>query len=132
MNRAGLIIALGLARVIGFVFGIHPEYDLRLAALFYDPALKTFPLKSDALASFARKAAMWVAWAFALPAIVALVVKMFRPDRPLLVRGRTVAFLLLTLLLSAGVLTNFTYKSFWGRPRPVTVTEINGPLPFVA
>ena len=65
MNRAGLIIALGLALVIGVVFGIHPEYDLRLAALFYDSATKTFPLKSDALASFARNAAMWVAWGFA-------------------------------------------------------------------
>ena len=111
MNRTGLVIALGLALVIGIVFGIHPEYDLRLAALFYDPAAKTFPLKSDALASFARNAAMWVAWAFALPAIVALVVKMFRPDRPLMMSGRTIAFLLITLTLSAGILTNLTFKS---------------------
>jgi lipid A 4'-phosphatase len=132
MNRAGLIIALGLALVIGFVFGIHPEYDLRLAALFYDPAMKTFPVKSDALASFARDAAMWVAWAFALPAIVALVVKMFRPDRPLMMSGRTVAFLLITMLLSAGILTNLTFKSHWGRPRPVMVTEFNGPWKFMA
>ncbi|MGB3866908.1 MAG: phosphatase PAP2 family protein, partial [Xanthobacteraceae bacterium] len=132
MNRTGLIIALGLAAVIGLVFGLHPELDLKLAALFYDPAIHDFPLRRSSLAGFARYGAMWVAWAFALPAIVALAVKMIRPDRPLLVRGRTVAFLLLTLLLSAGVLTNFTFKSYWGRPRPVTVTEFNGPLPFVA
>jgi membrane-associated PAP2 superfamily phosphatase len=132
MNRTGLFIALGLALVIGVAFGVYPELDLKLAALFYDPAIKDFPLRLDPFADFARDAAMWVAWAFALPSIVALVVKMFRPDRPLLVRGRTVAFLLLSLLLSAGVLTNFTFKSFWGRPRPVAVTEFNGPLPFVA
>ncbi|HRO00770.1 MAG TPA: PAP2 family protein, partial [Nitrobacter sp.] len=108
MNRAGLFIALGLALVIGAVFGIHPEYDLRLAALFYDSATGTFPLKSDALASFARNAAMWVAWGFAVPAIVALAVKMFRPDRPLMMSGRAVAFLLITMLLSAGILTNLT------------------------
>lgn len=132
MNRTGLFIALGLALVIGVAFGVYPELDLKLAALFYDPAIKDFPVRLDPLANFARDAAMWVAWAFALPGIVALVVKMFRPDRPLLVRGRTVAFLLLTLLLSAGVLTNFTFKSFWGRPRPVAVTEFNGKLPFVA
>ena len=43
---------------------------------------------------------------------------MFRPDRPLLVRGRTVAFLLVTLFLSAGVLTNLTFKVFGaGRAR---------------
>ena len=131
MNRAGLVIALGLALVIGVAFGIHPEYDLRLAALFYDSATKTFPLKSDALASFARNAAMWVAWAFAVPAIIALVVKMFRPDRPLMMSGRAVAFLLITMLLSAGILTNLTFKSYWGRPRPVMVTEFNGPWKFM-
>jgi len=131
MNRTGLFIGLGLALVVGVVFGVYPELDLRLAALFYDSAIKDFPLRLNPYADFARNAAMWVAWAFALPAIVALVVKFIRPDRPLLVRGRTVAFLLLTLLLSAGVLTNFTFKSFWGRPRPVAVTQFNGALPFV-
>jgi lipid A 4'-phosphatase len=30
------------------------------------------------------------------------------------------------------VLTNLTFKSYWGRPRPVLVTEFGGDLPFVA
>ena len=47
MNRTGLFIALGLALVIGLLFGIYPELDLKLAALFYDPATKTFPLKAQ-------------------------------------------------------------------------------------
>ena len=77
MNRTGLLIALGLALVIGLLFGIFPELDLKLAALFYDPATKTFPLKSDGVAAFARDAAMWVAWALALPALVAIVGKLY-------------------------------------------------------
>ena len=36
MNRTGLVIALGLSLVIGLLFGIFPELDLKLAALFYD------------------------------------------------------------------------------------------------
>ena len=132
MNRTGLFIALSLSLIIGLLFGIFPELDLKLAALFYDAATKSFPLKLDALAAFARDAAMWIAWAFVLPAIVALIVKFVRPDRPLLVRGRTVVFLLVTMLLSAGILTNLTFKSFWGRPRPVVVTQFNGPQEFVA
>ena len=131
MNRTGLIIALGLALVIGLLFGIFPELDLKLAALFYDPATKTFPLKFDALAAFARDGAMWVAWALALPALVAIVVKLVRPDRPMLIPGRAAVFLLVTILLSAGVLTNLTFKSYWGRPRPVMVTEFSGPWEFV-
>ena len=55
-----------------------------------------------------------------------------RPERPLPIPGRTVIFLLVTLVLSAGVFTNLTFKSYWGRPRPVLVTEFGGDLPFVA
>ena len=131
MNRTGLFIALGLAFVVGLLFGIYPELDLKLAALFYDPATKNFPLKFDALAAIVRDGAMWIAWGLAFPAIVALVLKLVRPDRPLLIPGRAIIFLLVTLTLSAGVLTNLTFKSYWGRPRPVVVTQFNGDQSFV-
>ncbi len=42
MNRTGLVIALGLSLVIGLLFGIFPELDLKLAALFYDPRAHRF------------------------------------------------------------------------------------------
>jgi lipid A 4'-phosphatase len=131
MNRTGLFIALGLALFIGVLFGVYPELDLKLASLFYDTATRSFPLKSNTLAWIARDGAMWIAWGFAAPAIVALVVKLVRPDKPLLISGRAVVFLLVTLVLSAGVLTNLTFKSYWGRPRPVVVTQFNGPDQFV-
>jgi lipid A 4'-phosphatase len=131
MNRTGLLVALSLALVIGLLFGIYPELDLKLAALFYDAAAKSFPLKLNAVAAFARDGAMWIAWGLALPAIAALVIKLVRPDRPLLISGRAIIFLLLTLTLSAGILTNLTFKSYWGRPRPVVVTQFNGSDQFV-
>jgi membrane-associated PAP2 superfamily phosphatase len=132
MNRTGLFIALSLALVIGLVFGIFPELDLKLASLFYDAPTRSFPLKLNSLAAFARDGAMWIAWGIATPAIAAIIIKLIRPDRPLLMSGRAIVFLLLTLTLSAGVLTNLTFKSYWGRPRPVLVTEFGGDLPFVA
>ncbi len=131
MNRTGLFIALALALVVGVVFGVFPELDLKLASLFYDAATRSFPLKSSTLASIARDGAMWIAWGLASPAIAALVVKLVRPDKPLLISGRAMVFLLVTLALSAGVLTNLTFKSYWGRPRPVVVTQFNGPQQFV-
>jgi membrane-associated PAP2 superfamily phosphatase len=132
MNRTGLFIALGLALVTALLFGIHPELDLKLAALFYDATSKSFPLKLNTLAAIARDGALWIAWALAAPAILALLAKLVRPDRPLLISGRAMVFLLVTLILSAGVLTNLTFKSYWGRPRPVVVTQFNGPDQFVA
>lgn len=131
MNRTGLFIALSLAVTIGLVFGLYPELDLKLAALFYDPATRSFPLKFNDTAALARDIAMYIAWGLVLPSIVALVVKAFVPTRPLLVSGRAIVFLLVTMMLSAGVLTNLTFKSYWGRPRPVLVTEFGGDLPFV-
>ena len=132
MKRTGLFVALSLALVIGLVFGIFPELDLKLASLFYDAQTRSFPLKLNWLAQVARDGAMWVAWGIATPAIAALIIKLVRPDRPLLMSGRAIVFLLLTLTLSAGVFTNLTFKSYWGRPRPVLVTEFGGDLPFVA
>jgi lipid A 4'-phosphatase len=131
MNRTGLFIALALTLAVGLLFGIYPELDLKIAALFYDATTKSFPLKLDTLAEFARDGAMWIAWGLALPAIVALVVKLVRPDRPLMISGRAIIFLLVTMTLSAGVLTNLTFKSYWGRPRPVVVRQFNGPDQFV-
>jgi len=131
MNRTGLFIALSLSLVVGLLFGIFPELDLDLAGLFYDPATRIFPLKLNTPAEIMRDGAMWIAWGLALPAIVALVVKLLRPDRPLMMSGRAIVFLLGTLILSAGILTNLTFKSYWGRPRPVVVTEFNGPDKFV-
>ena len=132
MNRSGLFTALALALVVGLLFGIYPELDLQLAGLFFDASNQTFPLKFNTLAMIARDAAMWIAWGLALPSIVALVIKLARPDKPLLVPGRTVFFLLVTLVLSAGILTNLAFKSYWGRPRPIVVTEFKGPQAFVA
>lgn len=132
MNRTGLFIALALFAIIAIVFGVWPQLDLKLAALFYDPATHRFPASSLPHAQFFRDAAMWVSWAFVVPSIVALVVKLTWPHRPLLVKGRTMAFLLLTIVLSAGILTNLTFKTFWGRPRPVMVTEFSGPWQFKA
>ena len=131
MNRTGLFIALALLFVIGLVFGIYPELDLKLAALLYDPQTRILPLKLNGFVGFARFAAMWIAGVFVLPSIVAVVVKLIHPDRPLLVSGRAIVFLLVTMMMSAVILTNLSFKAFWGRPRPVAVTEFAGDHLFV-
>src|SRR3954451_24631792 len=115
MNRTGLVIALGLSLVIGLLFGIFPELDVKLAALFYDSTSASFPLKQSGLAAFARDGAMWITWAAALSALIATVGKLVRPDRPMLVPGRASLCLLVSVLLSAVLLTNLTFKSYWGR-----------------
>ena len=67
MNRTGLFIALGLSLAVGLLFGIYPELDLKIAALFYDATTKSFPLKLNPIAAVARDGAMWTAWGIAAP-----------------------------------------------------------------
>src|SRR5262249_34354651 len=101
MNRTGLRIALGLAALSVLVFALFPGLDLALAPLFFDPAPATFPWQANGFAAFLRDGAMWLSWTIAAPAIVAVAVKLIWPYKPLIVKGRTVAFLLITIIMSA-------------------------------
>ena len=132
MNRTGLFIALGLALVIGLLFGIFPELDLKLAAMFYDPAT-TFvsaeaelarrhrPRRRDVDRMGARAAVARRHRGQAGAAGSAAVDSRRAPPSSCWSRS----------CCPPVVLTNLTFKSYWGRPRPVVVTQFNGPQEFV-
>ena len=126
MNRTGLVIALAVAATVGLIFGIWPELDLKLAAPLYDPGRGGFFRAYEVWYLRARDTATWLITLAALPAVVALVVKFVRPRRPLLVPGRAIILMLLTLGLGPGVVANLVFKEHWGRPRPIDVTEFGG------
>lgn len=130
MNRAGLLIALSLSLAFVVLYLVVPELDLRIGGAFYDAVTRTFPWRSHLVAMIARETAMIIAWAICTPALVALVVKLARPDKPMLLRSRTVIYFVITMTLTAGIVTNLTFKTLWGRPRPVSVVEFNGQWQF--
>src|SRR6188474_632435 len=113
MNRTGLMIALVIAAVTGLVFGFYPELDLKLAALFFDPASKRFMSYFYPWLGTLREAAMWLVTALVMPVIIALVVKIAMPRRPLLVSGRAIVFLLTTLAIGPGLVVNVGLKEHW-------------------
>src|SRR6476469_6752091 len=126
MNRTGLVIALAVAAVVGIIFGLRPDLDLKLAGLFFDPERGGFWRSYDPPYLRARDAATWLITLIAMPAVVALVVKFVRPQRPLLIPGRAIVLMLVTLALGPGVVANLLLKEHWGRPRPIDVTEFGG------
>jgi membrane-associated PAP2 superfamily phosphatase len=132
MNRPGLIIALSVAVVVGFVFGFYPELDLALAGLFFDATHKNFHLWWNPLVLFLRDAAMWIVAALAAPAFIALAVKLVLPRRRLLIAGRAMLFLISTLALGPGLVTNVVLKDYWARSRPIDVPQFNGEERFTA
>ena len=125
MNRTGLAIALAVAAAVGIVFAVWPGLDLKLAALFFDPA-RGFWRSYDPIYLHARSAATWIIALVAAPAGLALLLKFISPQRRLLIPGRAIVLMLLTLALTPGVLANLVLKEHWARPRPIDVAQFGG------
>lgn len=130
MTRTALYVVLAAFAAFGLVFGINPELDLRLAGLMFDPATKTFMIRP--WISAARDWSMWLVAAMVVPSVVALAVKLAWPRRRLLVSARAILFLLGTLAIGPGLVTNVLLKNEWGRSRPIDVKQFGGPETFVA
>ena len=126
MSRTGLVISLAIAAVVGLIFGIWPDLDLKLAGLFFDPDKRGFWRSYDPLYLRARDASTWLIALVALPAFGALAIKLVQPRRPLRLPGRAIALMIITLALAPGVVANLILKEHWHRPRPIDVAEFGG------
>src|SRR5436190_694947 len=102
MNRTGLAITLAIAATVGVVFALWPELDLKLAGVFFDAQRGGFWRGRDPLYLLARDASTWLTVLVAAPAGFVLAMKFARPCRPLLMPGRAVVLMLVTLALAPG------------------------------
>jgi lipid A 4'-phosphatase len=135
MGRTGLIVVLGIAIVVGVVFAAFPQIELRVAHHFYenvDAAHNVFAWRFNPSLMLARDIGIWIGAVLAAPVVAALAIKLIFPKRKLLVSGRAIVFLLATLALGPGLLVNVALKDYWGRPRPVEVSEFGGAHRYVA
>jgi membrane-associated PAP2 superfamily phosphatase len=123
MNRTGLLIALGIAVVVGVLFAIHPALDLRIAGIFFAPDQPGRWLFENTTGNRLRRVAWVIVALVAAPAVIALVVKLVLPRRPLKFPGRAIVLMLTTLMVAPGLFANALMKDNWSRPRPSYVTE---------
>jgi membrane-associated phospholipid phosphatase len=132
MNRTGLLVVLAIGVAIGVIFALFPELDLAITRLFFEPRSRWFGLTYYMFVDGhmwvlrLRDATMWIVAAFALVPVAALIVKLLRPTKPILMSPRSIVFLLGTLALAPGVLANGVLKEHWARPRPIEVREFTG------
>jgi lipid A 4'-phosphatase len=137
MNRTGLLVALAFAAAIGVIFAVFPGLDLKITQLFFEPRDRWFLLTYYMFVDGhmwllrLRDATMWVVAAIALAPVAALILKLLRPTKPMLMSPRAIVFLLGTLALAPGVLANGVLKEHWGRPRPIEVRDFTGSERFV-
>lgn len=132
MNLTGFAIALLVAVVVGVLFGIYPRLDIAISALFYKPQAHLFVANAQSWVMDSRAAARWLITLIFAPACLAIIGKLIMPRRRMLIGGRAALFLVLTMALGPGVLTNFILKDHWGRARPIDITEFGGTFRFTA
>ena len=132
MNRTGLTIALAVAVVVGVLFGVYPRLDIDISAFFYNPHPGLFLVNAQHWADDSRAAARWLSALIFAPACLAILGKLIMPRRRMLIGGRATLFLVLTMALGPGVLTNLILKDHWGRARPIDITDLGGAYRFTA
>lgn len=125
MNRTGLLIALGIAVVVGTVFAVFPELDIAISRLFYDSANRQWKLLEWRSINW-RNLASWLVALIVAPAVIALLLKLVLPRRPMLIPARAALLMISTLILAPGIVVNLIVKEYGGRPRPWMITEFGG------
>ena len=126
MTRAALITALAIGFVFGLLCAVDPQLDLDLAAVGFDSSRHLFVVNAQPWAQHTRLAARILIALLALPAFLAILLKLIWPHRPMLIEARAALFLIATLALGPGLLTNVILKDHWGRPRPIDVRQFGG------
>jgi membrane-associated PAP2 superfamily phosphatase len=80
----------------------------------------------DPLYAYARHASTWLITFIAVLPALAVLVKFVRPHRALLIPGRAIVLMLVTLAVGPGIIANMVLKEHWGRPRPIDVAQFGG------
>ncbi len=124
-----MILTLGLLLATALVFAIWPQLDPAIARLFYRGP--RFYAENPALRAL-RKVLYYGPIAIFLPAILIwLTARLgFRVRAQYVPHGRTVVFLLVSLLLTPGLIVNVILKEHSGRPRPSQVADFGGKAQF--
>jgi membrane-associated PAP2 superfamily phosphatase len=126
MNRTGLKVALAIGFVVGLICAVDPQFDLDIAGISFTPKPQMFAVNAQLWVQHSRDAARLVIGLLALPAFLAILGKLILPHRRMLIEGRAALFLIATLALGPGVLTNVVLKNHWGRARPIDVQQFGG------
>jgi lipid A 4'-phosphatase len=126
MNRTALTIALTVGLVAGLICAVDPQLDLDLAGMAYNPVRDLFAVNAQPWVQYTREAARGIITLLVLPAFIAILGKLILPRRRMLIGGRAALFLIATLALGPGLLTNLILKDHWHRARPIDVQQFGG------
>jgi membrane-associated PAP2 superfamily phosphatase len=131
LARTSFIILAALGVLTGVIFAVDPSLDLQVASFFRNLVAQPEFRRLDRIVEVVRQIGPLVIIAAIVPAVVAVVIKMFWPMRPPLISTRAALFLIMSLALGPGLLVNAILKEGWARPRPGMVTQFGGDYAFM-
>ena len=118
------LIAWLLLGAAAGAFVLHPEWDLQASGLFYQH--DRFVLADSGWAKLISKANHDISIMLGCLFAVALLITAMRRRALLGLRWPAYGFLLTSLIVGPGLVTNTLLKDHWGRARPAQVQEFGG------
>ena len=115
--------------VVSLFFLAFPKVDFWASGLFFSTT-DGFWAQNEPFLRDVRHLGPFLVRVIAIVCVAVLLLKLLVPSRRPLMPLRQPVFLLSTLILGPGVLVNLVFKNNWGRPRPRSVEEFGGELPF--
>lgn len=115
--------------VVSLFFLAFPKVDFWASGLFFSQT-DGFWAQNEPFLRKVRHLGPFLVRVIAIVCVAVLLLKLLVPSRPPILPLRKPIFLLSTLILGPGVLVNLILKNNWGRPRPRSVEEFGGELPF--
>lgn len=110
---------------------LFPAIDLGITAQFYDPMQRIFPARMSPMYEWVRRVMPYFMFAGAGYVLVLWLAGEVMGQVFLGIGRRVALFLLSSLALGPGLIVNVLLKDSWGRPRPSTIREFDGPNYFV-
>ncbi|WP_158554803.1 phosphatase PAP2 family protein [Methylovirgula sp. 4M-Z18] len=126
-NRVVLLSLAGLV-LSAAVLAIWPELDLATSAYFYEGGHHFAAITP--LGQFGRMVGYTVPFVLLIGATALWAARRFGFNVPFAPTGRSVAFLILSMVLVPGLVVNVGLKDHAHRPRPAQSTAFDGPYPF--
>jgi lipid A 4'-phosphatase len=130
MSRTALMVVLAIGLALGLICAVDPQLDLDLAGIAFDSSRQMFGVNAQPWVQHTREAARIAITLLALPAFLAILLKLIFPHRRMFIEARAALFLIATLALGPGLLTNVLLKDHWGRPRPIDIQQFGGDYRF--
>lgn len=124
------LLFLLLFFLTGVILKIFPQIDIDISGLFYDME-RGFYLNDSPAAMTVYNAVNYITAALIIFYASVIAVDIFFKKNLFGIGRKTLAFLLITLILGPGIIVNAVLKENVGRPRPEAVIEFGGTDTFV-